>query len=66
MIPLSLFPPAGHEIYATDGCNDPALVGPAVVIQAATTAPLLSPRVIALLVVLLVAVGVHRLYLRVN
>ena len=66
VIPLSLFPAAGHEIYATDGCDDPAIVGPDVVVQAATTAPLLSPRALALLVVLLSIVGVHRLYLRVN
>jgi hypothetical protein len=66
VIPLSLLPAAGHEIYATDGCVDPGLVGPDVVIQAATIAPVLSPRVIALLVGLLVAVGVRRLYLRVN
>ena len=66
VIPLSVLPAAGHEIYATDGCSDPALVGPDVVIQSATTAPLLSPRVIGLLVVLLVGVGLRRLNLHLN
>jgi hypothetical protein len=61
VIPLSLFPAPGHEIYATDGCADPALVGPDVVIQAPATAPMLSPRAVMVLVVLLGVVGLRRL-----
>lgn len=67
MIPVSPLPAAGHEIYATDGCADPGLVGPDVVVQqAAATAPLLSPRTIAWLAVLLAVVGARRLRSRVH
>jgi SdrD B-like domain len=66
IIPLSLMPAAGHKIYATDGCTDPALVGAEVEIGAATKAPLLAPQLIACLAALLGALGVRRLRSSVN
>ena len=57
IIPLSFSPAPGHEIYATDGCKDPGIVGPDVVIQAPATAPLLSAQGIAMLIAALSIVG---------
>jgi cysteine-rich repeat protein len=47
----------GQVIYATDGCTDPTLVGPAFIIQAPATAPLLSPGGLLALVALLALTG---------
>ena len=57
IIPATLLPAAGHEIYATDTCRDPGLVGPDVVIQSVAGAPALSPVGVVTLVALLGIVG---------
>lgn len=41
---------AGQKIYITDGCFDPVLTGPTAFVAGRTSAPLLSPRGLALLV----------------
>lgn len=56
-IPKSLLPGPGHAIYATDGCTDPGVAGPDVIIEAPSTAPLLSGNAVAMLVALLGVVG---------
>lgn len=57
--PLSLIPAPGHRIYATDGCTDPGISGPDVLIGIGPQrpAPLLSGQAVALLVALLGLVG---------
>ncbi len=61
---ITVSPPLqpGQIIYATDGCSDPVLVGPSVVIEAPSPAPLVSPIGLVGLVGLLALVGVFGLW----
>jgi hypothetical protein len=56
---IPVLPPlrARQMVYVTDGCFDPALVGPDVAVQAAPVAPLLSAEMLAALTAALTAVG---------
>jgi len=56
-IPLEFQPGPGAAIYATDGCTDPGLVGPAFIILAPETAPLLSATAVVALIAMLGLVG---------
>lgn len=47
----------GQILYATDGCFDPLLIGPATVVPAPSVVPQLSPRALIALVGVLSAVG---------
>jgi len=47
----------GQIIYVTDGCFDPLLFGPPLVIQAPAAVPMLSPRMIVALAAILGVVG---------
>ena len=47
----------GQIIYGTDGCFDPVLVGPDVVVPQPPVVPLLSPRMLVVLGVTLSVVG---------
>jgi len=51
MFIVHLSPPlhAGQVIYITDGCFDPLLFGPPVVVQAQAPAPVMSPGILVLL-----------------
>lgn len=56
--PLSVILAPGHRIYATDGCTDPGIAGPDVLIGIGQApAPLLSGQALAMLAALLVLVG---------
>ena len=55
---------AGETLYATDGCYDPVLVGPAQVVSLAAIVPALSPTFVVVLVVVLSAVGGFSIILR--
>ena len=47
----------GQVIYATDGCDDPVVVGPDVVVHAPAAAPALSASMLVVLGALLSLVG---------
>lgn len=57
---ITVTPPLkpGQIIYATDGCTDPALVGPDTVVTRPAPAPVLSPHLMLMLVAVLGLVGV--------